>query len=294
MPTAWLHRSVFPSISAMNDASSVYGFDVEYGMGLNDLPFDIPNHRAENGAAQTHIRIGWFRSVANIYHVFSALSFADELAHAAGRDPLEYQLAMLGTGKVLDLKSQGVANYWNYGEPYEKYPFDTKRLRRVLEIAAEKSGWGKRKPGNGWGIGVAAARSFTSYVASVVEVEVDANGKIRIPRVHQVVDAGLVVNPERARSQFEGAAVMGASLALSGEISVADGRVRQSNFHDFPVARINQAPRQTDVHIVESDELPGGVGEPGVPPIAPAFANAIFAATGKRIRELPFSKQKLV
>ncbi|HEY4087342.1 MAG TPA: xanthine dehydrogenase family protein molybdopterin-binding subunit [Bryobacteraceae bacterium] len=294
MPTAWLQRSVFPSISAMNDATSMYGFDVEYGMGLNDLPFDIPNHRAENGAAQTHIRIGWFRSVANIYHVFGALSFADELAHAAGRDPLEYQLAMLGTGKVLDLKSQGVANYWNYGEPYEKYPFDTKRLRRVLEIAAEKSGWGKRKPGNGWGIGVAAARSFTSYVASVVEVEVDANGKIRIPQVHQVVDAGLVVNPERARSQFEGAAVMGASLALSGEISVADGRVRQSNFHDFPVARINQAPRQTDVHIVESDELPGGVGEPGVPPIAPAFANAIFAATGKRIRELPFSKQKLV
>jgi isoquinoline 1-oxidoreductase beta subunit len=294
MPTAWLHRSVFPSISAMNDASSVYGFDVEYGMGLNDLPFDIPNHRAENGAAQTHIRIGWFRSVANIYHVFSALSFADELAHAAGRDPLEYQLAMLGTGKVLDLKSQGVANYWNYGEPYEKYPFDTKRLRRVLEIAGEKSGWGKRKSGNGWGIGIAAARSFTSYVASVVEVEVDASGRIRIPHVYQIADAGLVVNPERARAQFEGAAVMGASLALSGEISVADGRVRQSNFHDFPVARINQAPRQTDVHIIESDELPGGVGEPGVPPIAPAFANAIFAATGKRIRELPFSKQKLV
>ncbi|HVY93507.1 MAG TPA: xanthine dehydrogenase family protein molybdopterin-binding subunit [Bryobacteraceae bacterium] len=293
MPTAWLQRSVFPSISAMNDASSMYGFDVEYGMGLNDLPFDIPNHRAENGAAQTHIRIGWFRSVANIYHVFGALSFADELAHAAGRDPLEYQLALLGPGKVLDLKSQGVANYWNYGEDYQKYPFDTKRLRRVLEIAGEKSGWGKRKPGNGWGIGVAAARSFTSYVASVVEVEVDSNGTIRIPQVHQVVDAGLVVNPERTRAQFEGAAVMGASLALSGEISVADGRVRQSNFHDYPVARINQAPRQTDVHIVESDELPGGVGEPGVPPIAPAFANAIFAATGKRIRELPFSKQQL-
>jgi len=294
MPTAWLQRSVFPSISAMNDASSVYGFDVEYGMGLNDLPYDIPNHRAENGAAQTHIRIGWFRSVANIYHVFSAQSFADELAHAAGRDPLEYQLALLGSGKVLDLKSQGVTNYWNYGEDYQRYPFDTKRLRRVLEIAGEKSGWGKRKPGNGWGIGIAAARSFTSYVASVVEVEVDSNGRIRIPHVYQVADAGLVVNPERARAQFEGAAVMGASLALSGEISVADGRVRQSNFHDFPVARINQAPRQTDVHIVESDELPGGVGEPGVPPIAPAFANAVFAAIGKRIRELPFSKQKLV
>jgi isoquinoline 1-oxidoreductase subunit beta len=289
---AWLHRSVFPSISSMGDASSMYGFDVEYGMGLNDLPFDLPNHRAENGPAKAHVRIGWLRSVANIYHVFSALSFADELAHAAGRDSLEYQLELIGPGKVLDLKSQGVANYWNYGEPYEKYPFDTKRLRGVLQIAGEKSGWGKRKPGNGWGMGIAAARSFTSYVASVVEVEVDTAGKIRIPRVHQVVDAGLVVNPERARAQFEGAAVMGAGIFLTGEISAAAGRIKQSNFHDYPVSRMNQAPYQTDVHIVESDALPGGIGEPGVPPFVPAFANAVFAATGQRVRELPFSKHK--
>jgi isoquinoline 1-oxidoreductase beta subunit len=108
------------------------------------------------------------------------------------------------------------------------------------------------------------------------------------------VDAGMIINPDRVRSQFEGAAVMGASIALSGEISLSDGRVKQSNFHDYPVARMNQAPYQTDVHIVESDALPGGVGEPGVPPFVPAFANAVFAATGKRVRELPFSKQKLV
>jgi isoquinoline 1-oxidoreductase beta subunit len=292
--TAWLHRSVFPSISSMNDANSMYGFDVEYGMGLNDMPFDIPNHRAENGPAKAHVRIGWLRSVANIYHVFSGLSFADELAYAAGQDPLQYQLDLIGTGRVIDFKSQGVANYWNYGEAYEKYPFDTARLRRVLEIAGEKSGWGKRKPGNGWGLGVAAARSFTSYVASVVEVEVDKNGRIRIPRSWQVVDAGMVINPERARSQFEGAAVMGAGIALTGEISVSDGRVKQSNFHDYPVARMNQAPVHTEVHIVESDALPGGIGEPGVPPYVPAFANAVFAATGKRIRELPFSRHKLV
>jgi len=261
-------------------------------MGLNDLPFDLPNHRAENGPAKAHIRIGWLRSVANIYHVFSALSFADELAYAAGRDPLEYQLELLGQGKVIDFKSQGVENYWNYGEPYDKYPFDTKRLRHVLEVAADKSGWGKRKPGNGWGMGVAIARSFTSYVASVVEVETDSAGKIRIPRVVQVVDVGMVVNPDRVRSQFEGAAVMAASIALTGEISTADGRVRQSNFHDYPVARMNQAPVLTDVHIIESDALPGGVGEPGVPPCVPALTNAVFAASGKRYRELPIHSSK--
>ncbi len=288
--TGWLQRSAFPSIASMNDANAMYGFDVEYGMGLNDLPFDLPNHRAENGPAKAHIRIGWLRSVANIYHVFSALSFADELANAAGRDPLEYQLDLLGSGKVIDFKSQGVDNYWNYGEPYDKYPFDTKRLRHVLEVAAEKSNWGKRKPGNGWGMGVAVARSFTSYVASVVEVEADSSGKIRIPRVVQVVDVGMVANPDRVRSQFEGAAVMAATIALTGEISAADGRVRQSNFHDYPVARMNQAPIHTDVHIIESDALPGGVGEPGVPPCIPALTNAVFAATGKRYRELPISK----
>ena len=288
--TGWLQRSAFPSIASMNDANAMYGFDVEYGMGLNDLPFDLPNHRAENGPAKAHIRIGWLRSVANIYHVFSALSFADELASAAGRAPLQYQLDLLGSGKVIDFKSQGVENYWNYGEPYDKYPFDTRRLRHVLEVAADKSSWGKRKPGNGWGMGVAVARSFTSYVASVVEVEADSTGKIRIPRVVQVVDVGMVANPDRVRSQFEGAAVMAATIALTGEISAADGRVRQSNFHDYPVARMNQAPVHTDVHIVESDALPGGVGEPGVPPCIPALTNAVFAATGKRYRELPISK----
>ena len=190
----------------------------------------------------------------------------------------------------IDFKSQGVPNYWNYGEPYDKYPFDTGRLRKVLEIAGEKSGWGKRKSGNGWGLGVAVARSFTSYVASVAEVQVSKEGKLTIAKVWQVADVGMVVNPERVRSQFEGAAVMASSIMLSGEISVADGRIRQSNFHDYPVARMNQAPYQTEVHIVESNELPGGVGEPGVPPCVPALTNAIFAATGKRIRELPLGK----
>ena len=218
----------------------------------------------------------------------------DELAHAAGRDTLEYLLDLIGPGKVIDLKAQLPAQYWNYGAPLDKYPVDTRRLRKVLEVAGEQSNWGKRKPGGGWGIGIAAHRSFNTYVASVVEVQVDNTGKVTIPRIDQVVDAGLVINPERARSQFEGAAVMGAGLAMFGEITAAGGRIQQSNFNDFRVARMTDAPRQVNVHIVDSDEPPTGIGEPGTPPVIPALANAIFAATGKRVRELPIIKTKLV
>ena len=292
-PTAWLTRSAFSPIAAMFDPTAQYGASFEHDMGLDDMPFDVPHHRAENCPAPAHVRIGWFRSVANIYHVFGACSFADELAQAAGRDSLEFQLDLLGAGKILDLASQGVANYSNYGSKYEDRPFDTRRLRRVLEIAGEKANWGKRKPGNGWGIGIAAARSFTTYVASVVEVEVDGSGKIHIPRILQVADAGIIVNPERARAQFEGAAVMAVSVARTGEITAAAGRIMQSNFNNFQVARMNDAPRQVDVHLVESDALPGGVGEPGLPPVIPALVNAVFAATGKRIRDLPLARHKL-
>ena len=178
--------------------------DIELGMGLTDLPFDVPAYRAENCPAEAHVRIGWFRSVANIYQVFAASSFVDELAHAAGRDPVEYQLDLIGPGGVLDFKADGVANYWNYGVPADKYPFDTRRLRRVLEIAAERAGWSKRSAAKGRGMGIVAARSFTSYIASVVEVEVDGQGRVRIPRVIQVVDAGTVVNPDRVRCAVRG------------------------------------------------------------------------------------------
>jgi isoquinoline 1-oxidoreductase beta subunit len=293
-PTAWLARSSFPPIASTFTAGERYGMDIELGMGLTDLPIDVPAYRAENCPADAHVRIGWFRAVANIYQVFAASSFVDELAHAAGRDPLEYQLDLIGPGAVLDFSADGVKNYWNYGVPAEKYPFDTRRLRRVLEVAGERSGWSKRSKAKGRGMGIVAARSFTSYIASVVEVEVDAQGRVRIPRVTQVVDAGTVINPDRVRSQFEGAAVMGIGLAMTGEISAAGGRITQSNFNTFQVPRINDAPRQVDVHIIPSDAPPGGVGEPGLPPILPALTNAIFAATGKRVRELPISKTPLV
>ena len=292
-PTAWLQRSVFPPIASTFAAGAREPLGFELDLGLTDLPYDIANIRAENGPADAHVRIGWFRSVCNVFHAFAAHSFADELAQAARRDSLEFMLEMLGPGKVLDLKSQAV-NYSNYGAPYDRYPIDTRRLRRVMEIAGEKSGWAKRKSGNGRGLGIAAHRSFNTYVASVVEVEVDAKGTVKVPAVHMAVDAGVIVNPDRVRAQMEGSAVMGIGFARSAEITALAGRIQQGNFHQFQVARMNDAPVQVHVHLVESNELPTGVGEPGVPPVLPAFTNAIFAATGKRVRELPLSKTKLV
>ena len=197
-----------PPIASTFTAGERYAMDIELGMGLTDLPFDVPAYRAENCPAEAHVRIGWFRSVANIYQVFAASSFVDELAHAAGRNPLEYQLDLLGAGGVLDLKADGVKE------------LELRRARR--EVSARhaaaparprgrrrQGGWAKRSRAKGRGMGIVAARSFTSYVASVVEVDVDAQGRVDIPRVIQVVDAGTVINPDRVRSQFEGAAVMG-------------------------------------------------------------------------------------
>lgn len=290
-PTAWLQRSVFPPIGSTFGSPVPLGFELD--MGLDDTLYDVANIRAENAGMDAHVRIGWFRAVTNNFHAFAAHSFADEMAHAANRDSLEFLLDVIGPGKVIDLKAQGV-DYSNYGAPIEKYPVDSRRLRRVLEVAGEKSNWGKKKPGNGWGIGIAAHRSFNTYVASVVEVEVDAQGRVRIPRIDQVADPGVVINPDRVRSQFEGAAVMGAGLAMFGEITATNGRIDQKNFDGFRVARMNDAPVQVNVHFVESGNLPTGVGEPGVPPVIAALANAIYSATGKRIREMPFSKTKLV
>jgi isoquinoline 1-oxidoreductase beta subunit len=273
----------------MSDPTARFAGRGEISQGLADLPFDVANIRAENGPAEGHVRIGWFRAVANNQHAFALHSFADELAHAAGRDPLEFLLDMLGPGRVLDLSTQAPM-YGNYGANVAVHPIDTRRLRRVLETVAERSGWGKRKPGQGWGAGIAAHRSFNSYVASVVEVEVDGKGAVRIPRVEMVADAGVIVNPDRVRAQFESAAVMGTGLALYGQITAAGGRILQSNFHDFQVARMNTAPVQTNVTFIENDGPPTGIGEPGPPPVLAAVANAVFAATGKRVRTWPIAK----
>jgi isoquinoline 1-oxidoreductase subunit beta len=286
LPTAWLQRSAFPSIASTFDAAAQMAAPFEMSMGWSSVPFDIPNHRAENGPAKPHVRIGWLRSVSNIYHAFAVQSFVDELAQLAKRDSVEYLLDVLGQPRKVDLQDSSPNG--------RKFPLDTGRLRNVIELAAERSGWAKKKPAKGHALGIAAHWSFYSYVAAVVEVEVDNKGKIRIPRVDIAVDAGQVINPDRVKSQFEGASVFGSSIALMGEITAANGVIQQSNFHEYPVARMPEAPIATQVHLVTSEEPPAGVGEPGVPPMSPAICNALFAATGKRIRELPIRKHKLV
>jgi isoquinoline 1-oxidoreductase beta subunit len=229
--------------------------------------------------------------VANVYHAFGIQSFTAELANAAGQDHVEYVLALIGPDRIIP-KTELPKDYPNYDGDYEQYPIDTSRLKKVIQIAAEKSGWGKQKSGNGIGMGLAVHRSFLTYVATVIQAEVK-DGQVIIRRVDSALDAGTVINPTTVRQQFEGAAVMGTSLAYYGEITATNGVIDQSNFDTFQVARMNMAPRETYVHIVESDAPPAGIGEPGLPPFAPALCNAIFAATGKRIRELPLSKAGL-
>ncbi|HWY45355.1 MAG TPA: molybdopterin cofactor-binding domain-containing protein [Candidatus Sulfotelmatobacter sp.] len=292
-PVAWLQRSTFPPIASTFDAKGVYADAGEIGLGWSDLPYAIPNHRAENGAAAAHVRIGWLRSVCNVFHAFAEHSFADELAHTAGKDSREYMLALLGPDRVIP-KEQLAKDYPNYDGDYAQYPIDTARFRRVVEIATEKAGWGKKKNGNGFGMGLAMHRSFLTYVATVVQVQMDKDGKVQIQRVDTAVDAGTIVNPEMARQQYEGAAAFSTSLAFYGEITAQNGVIQQSNFDGYPMARMNVAPRETRVYLVESDAPPAGIGEPGVPPFTPALCNAIFAATGKRYRELPLSKSGLV
>jgi isoquinoline 1-oxidoreductase subunit beta len=286
---AWRHRSVAPSIASTFAAGAKHEAPFELGMGLVDMPFEIANISCENPEAAAFTRIGWFRSVSNIPRAFAVQSMVGEIAHATGRDQKETLLALIGSPRIV---KPAVKDMWNYGEPFDSYPIDTARLRKVVELVAEKGEWGRQVP-KGHGLGIAVHRSFVSYIATIVEVAVDDKGKLTVPRVDTAIDCGTYVNPERIASQIEGAAIMGLSLAKYGEITFKDGKVVQKNFDDFQVLRMDESPLVTNVYIVPPgpDTPPSGAGEPGVPPFAPALMNAIFAATGKRIRNLPLGKQ---
>jgi isoquinoline 1-oxidoreductase beta subunit len=288
---AWLHRSVAPTIVAIFAPDPKHQAPFEQGMGLVNLPFRIPNVRIENPEAAAHTRIGWFRSVSNVPHAFAVQSFAAELAAAAGRDHRDYLLELISPPRRIDPAS--LQDSWNYGESPQRYPVDTGRLRRVIETATREAGWGRELP-RGRGLGLAAHYSFLSYTAAVIEVAVSGQGEVTIPRVDVAFDCGPQIDPDRIRSQLEGAVIMGVGLAMLGEITFKDGRVQQDNFHNYQVTRMAESPREIRLNLLPTDDwsVPlGGVGEPGLPPIAPALCNAIFAATGKRIRSLPIGSQ---
>lgn len=289
--TGWRHNSVAPSILSTFAPDSGHQFFIESGMGHIDMPFEIENISVENGKAMAHTRIGWFRSVSNIPRAFAVQSFAAELAEELGRDQKEMLLELIGSPRIIDPKTANFPeDFWDYGEVYDEFPIDTGRLSKTLNLAADAAGWGKDLP-EGEGIGLAVHRSFVSYIAAAAHVKM-VDGKITIPEMHIAIDCGFPANPERIRSQVEGSAVMGMTLALYSGITYENGRVTQSNFNDYEMVRTSNFPRKVNTIIVDNpfSVHASGVGEPAVPPVAPAIANAIFNATGKRMRSLPIGE----
>jgi isoquinoline 1-oxidoreductase beta subunit len=288
--TAWQHHAAEPPIGATFSKGADL-ISSEADLGLIDMPYAIDNVSCAIGKAPAHTRIGWMRSVTNINHAFAACSFADELARTAKRDSKEYLLELIGKDRHIDL-SKEQAKYGNYGETLEQFPVDTARLKQAVNKVASMSNWSKKRPKN-HGLGIAVHRSFVSYVACVVEVSTNSDGKVKVEDVWMAVDCGLAVNPERIKSQMEGAVIFGISLTFYSELTAKNGVIEQNNFDGYQVARISDAP-STHVEIIASDAPPGGVGEPGVPPVAPAICNAIFDVTGKRYRQLPLKQYGIV
>lgn len=282
---SYLHRTAFPSISS-TFANGVTGPSAgELGLGAIDVPFNVPNLQVESGEAKGHVRTGWLRSVCNVFHAFAVQSFAGELAHAAGRDQKDYLIGLIGPDRIIDPTTEG-AQYGNYGGSAEEYPIETARLKAVVEKAAAMAEWGRKLP-DGHGLGIAVHRSFLAYVATVVEVSVSPDGDLAIPGIWLAVDAGTVINPRHVRAQMEGGTIYGLSNALYGSITAKNGAIVQDNFPSWRLMKMAESPRAFEVEIIASNKPPAGVGEPGTPPAAPALANAIFAATGQRIRTLP-------
>lgn len=290
-PIAWLQRAVYPTINSTFSEGADVPEPWEAEMGHTDLPFDVPNIRLEVGQAKSHVRIGWLRSVCHIQQNFAVSSFVDELAWAANRDPYEYLLDLLGPDRQIDLKGAGLGNR---GASEEEYPFDIARLKNVLRRVAEQADWGRATAmPTGRGLGIACARSFLGYTGHVIEVEVTKEGTVRIPKVWVSLDSGTIVSPDRVRAQIEGASIMAATQALYGKISFENGRAVQTNYDSYQMCKMSDSPREIFVDIVATEAAPAGVGETGIASFAPALCNAIYAATGKRIRELPVADHDL-
>ncbi len=264
--TGWLHRAAFPPIGSTFNPKTVQPTKGDLD-AISSHPFGIENMRVESGMAKAHTRIGWYRAVYAIFYGFSVNSFTDELAHKAGVDTLKFLRSIYDNN--------------NNAEQAEK----VRRSRGVLDKAAEMADWGKKLPAN-HGMGIAVHYSFESYVAMVAHVEVKGTD-VTVHRVDCAVDCGLVLNPDIATAQMEGAIIMGTGLTLNTEIRFKNGAVVNSNFHNYPVPRIHETPAEINISFIGQDARPTGLGEPGVPTLAPAVANAIFAATGKRYRSLP-------
>jgi isoquinoline 1-oxidoreductase beta subunit len=259
-PVAWTHTIVGQSImqdTLFEPMMVKDGLDSTSVEGAADILYGIPNLQVDLHSPKLGVPVQWWRSVGHSHTGFSVEAFFDEVAHLGGKDPYELRRKLLSQ------------------QP---------RMLATLDLAAQKAGWGSPLP-KGVGRGIATHFSFDSYVAQVIEASVE-EGSVRVHRVVCAVDCGTAINPNQIRAQMEGGIIFGLSAALKSEITLKDGRVEQGNFHEYEVLRMNEAP-PVEVHIVPSDERPTGVGEPGVPPVAPALANAIFAATGKRIRRLP-------
>jgi isoquinoline 1-oxidoreductase beta subunit len=285
LPSAWLMRSAYPSIDWLYEPGQDEPRPWEVGMGLTNMPFDVPNLSVEGCKAPIPIRIGWLRSVCNVWHGFAINSFVDEMAEAAGQDPAQYRLKLLGEDRIFPAPNEPQPA----GYDFNGTTVDTGRYRRVLELALSKTDWGKPLP-EGHFRGLAVHNSFYSYTATVVEITLDDNDGFKVISVDTAVDCGRVVNPEGVQQQVEGSAIFGLTLAMYGELTAREGKVEQSNFHNYRIMRINEAPAKIRAHIVDSDHPPSGVGEPPTPIIAPALAAALHAASGQRFRKLPLLK----
>ncbi|GHF87485.1 xanthine dehydrogenase family protein molybdopterin-binding subunit [Thalassotalea marina] len=269
----WLHRVAFPAIGTLFNPAQQRAGKGELS-AVDNYPYGIENFRSESGEAPAHTRIGWYRAVYAIFYGFSFSSFSDELAYAANKDPLSYLNQLYDANNNPDQQEQA------------------KRSKAVLNLVAEKANWHNRdKLPKNQGIGLAVHFSFSTYVAMAVKVEVNGED-IKVLEVDCAIDCGQVLNINGATAQMEGAVVMGMGLALRTEITFRDGAVVNSNFHDYPVLRINEMPK-VNVHIHNSGHKPTGLGEPGVAPFAPALGNAVYAASGKRYRDLPFKPMSI-